>query len=202
MFEPITKNIFRWGTLDGESGLMMYSHLLLKDGKAVLIDPIMMPNLIRMVKVLGEPEAIIMTNYPHIRGSPLISRQWNIPLYIPDIKEADEDEEITRMFIDLYKMKGEQYGEKTSLPMGIKAHLIHGRHEFALHFENFLVVGDTAYGINGKLHFYPSGMWPDEDGNKARLNADALIPIIRKTGAEGLLSGHKGDIPSGLQDLI
>ena len=202
MFEPITRNIFRWGTLDGESGLMMYSHLLLKDGKAVLIDPIMMPNLIRMVKVLGEPEAIMMTNYPHIRGSPLISRQWNIPLYIPDIKEADEDEDITRMFIDLYKMKGEQYGENTSLPMGIKAHLIHGRHEFALHFENFLVVGDTAYGINGKLHFYPSGMWPDEDGNKARLNADALIPIIRKTGAEGLLSGHKGDIPSGLQDLI
>ena len=40
MFEPIAKNIFRWGTIDGESGIMMYSHLLLKGGKTVLIDPI------------------------------------------------------------------------------------------------------------------------------------------------------------------
>ena len=84
MFEPVARNIFRWGTIDGESGIMMYAHLLLKDGKAVLIDPIAMPNIIPLIKVLGEPISIIMTNYPHLRGSPLLSRQYNIPLFIPD----------------------------------------------------------------------------------------------------------------------
>ena len=203
MFEPVAKHIFRWGTIDGESGIMMYSHLLLKDGKAVLIDPIAMPRLLQMIKVLGEPEAIIMTNYPHLRGAPLLSRQWSIPLFIPNIREADEDEALTNMFIDLYNMKhGQQYGKSTSLPFGIKAHVIPGRHEFALVFENYLIVGDSAYGINGKLNFYPSGIWPDDTGSKARATSESLIPLIRKTGAKGLLSGHMEDIPSGLQDMI
>ncbi len=203
MFEPISKNIFRWGTIDGESGIMMYSHLLLKGDKAVLIDPIAMPKLLQMIKVLGEPEAVIMTNHPHLRGSPLLSRQWNIPLFIPSIKEAEEDESITNMFIDLYNMKhGQQYGESTKLPLGIRAHIIPGRHEFALTFDDFLIVGDSAYGINGKLNFYPSGIWPDESGNKAKATSEALIPLIRKTGAKGLLSGHLEDIPSGLQEMI
>lgn len=182
---------------------MMYSHLLLKDGRAVLIDPIMAPNLIRMIKVLGEPEAVIMTNHPHIRGSPLISRQWNIPLFFPDIKEIDEDEELANTFIELYNMKhGKQYGEKSTMPMEMRAYVIQGRHEFALQFGDFLIVGDSAYGINGKLHFYPSGIWPDDTGKKAESTAEALIPIIKRTGSNGLLSGHHEDIPSGLQAMI
>ena len=153
--------------------------------------------------MLGEPEAVIMTNYPHLRGSPLISRQWNIPLFIPNIKEADEDESLTNMFIDLYNMKhGQQYGESTSLPLGIKAHIIPGRHEFALTFGDYLIVGDSAYGINGNLNFYPSGIWPDETGKKAKSTSEALIPLLRKTGAKSLLSGHMEDIPSGLQEMI
>ena len=105
MFEPVAKNIFRWGTIDGESGIMMYSHLLLKDGKAVLIDPVAMPGIVKMIKVLGEPEAVIMTTHPHIRGSPLISRQLGIPLYIPDIKEVEEDETISNIFIKSPKIR-------------------------------------------------------------------------------------------------
>ena len=203
MFEPIAGNIFRWGTMDGESGIMMYAHLLLKDGKAVLIDPIAMPNIIPLIKVLGEPISIIMTNYPHLRGSPLLSRQYNIPLFIPDVKEVDEDEALTAIFIDLYNMKhGKPYGENTKLPFGIKAYNISGRHEFALKFDDYLIVGDSAYGIQSKLKFYPSGIWPDEDGSKSKATADSLIPIIEKTGAKGLLSGHNEDIPSGLQEMI
>ncbi len=203
MFEPITKSIFRWGTIDGESGIMMYSHLLLKDGKAVLIDPLAMPKLNQMIRILGEPEAVIMTNHPHIRGSPLISRQLKIPLYFPGIKDVEEDEEIANMFIDLYDMKhGQQYNESTDLPFGIRANIIQGRHEMALEFGEFLIVGDSAYGINGRLSFYPTGIWPDDTGSKARVTSDSLMPIIRKTGAKGLLSGHMEDIPSGLQEMI
>ncbi len=203
MFEPVAKDIFRWGTMDGESGIMMYSHLLLKDGKAVLIDPVAMPRLMEMIMVLGKPEAVIMTNHIHIRGSPYISRQWNIPLFIPNIKEVDEDEALAKIFIDLYDMKhGQEYGESTSLPLGIKAHNIPGRHEFALKFIDFLIVGDSAYGIDGKLNFYPSGIWPDKDGRRTSATSAALIPVIRKSGATGLLSGHMGDITSGLQEMI
>lgn len=203
MFEPVTREIFRWGTMDGESGVMMYSHLLLKDGKAVLIDPLAMPGLNRMIRILGEPEAVIMTVYPHMRGCSLISRQLEIPLFIPDIKAVEEDQEITNMFIDLYDMrKGRQYDESTTLPFGMKAHVIPGRHEMAIEFGDFLIVGDSAYGINGKLNFYPSGIWPDEDGSKTRKTSDALTPVIRKTGTKGLLSGHMEDIPSGLQEMI
>ncbi len=203
MFEPVAKNIFRWGTIDGESGIMMYSHLLLKEGKAVLIDPVAMPGLYKMIKVLGKPEAVIMTNHPHIRGSPLISRQLGIPLYIPDIKEVEEDEAISNMFIDLYNMKhGIQYGGSTNLPFGMKAYKIPGRHEFALIFGDFMIVGDSAYGVNGKLNFYPSGIWPDETGSKSKATSDALIPLIKKTGARGLLSGHNEDITSGLQEML
>lgn len=203
MFEPIAKNIFRWGTIDGESGIMMYSHLLLKDGKAVLIDPLAMPRLNQMIKILGVPEAVIMTNYPHLRGSPLISRQLNIPLFFPDITEVDEDEALINIFIDLYNMNhGQQYKESTNLPLGIRAYVIPGRREMALEFDDYLIVGDSAYGINEKLNFYPTGIWPDDTGSKARVTSDALNPLIRKTGARGLLSGHMEDIPSGLQELI
>lgn len=203
MFEPITRNIFRWGTIDGETGKMMYSHLLLNDGKAVLIDPVAMPGLNDMIKILGKPEAVIMTVYPHLRGCPLISRQLNIPLFIPDIKVVEEDEKITNIFIDLYNMRhGQQYSESTELPFGIKAHNIPGRHEMALKYDDFLIVGDSAYGINGKLNFYPSGIWPDENGRKAHATSESVIPLIRKTGAKGLLSGHLEDIPSGLQEMI
>lgn len=203
MFEPISKNIFRWSNIDGETGIMAYSHLLLKDGKAVLIDPLAIPKLNQMVNIMGEPVAVVMTNHPHIRGSPLISRQMKIPLYFPAIKAIDEDEEISNMFIDLYDMRhGHQYTESTELPFGMKAHVIAGRHEMALEFGDFLIVGDSAYGINGKLQFYPTGIWPDDSGSKALATSEALVPIIRKTKSKGLLSGHMEDIPSGLQEML
>lgn len=203
MFEPVTRNIFRWGTIDGETGIMMYSHLLLKENKAVLIDPVAMPGLNEMIKILGKPQAVIMTVYPHLRGCSLISRQLNIPLFIPDIKVVGEDEAITNMFIELYNMKhGQQYNESTSLPFGIRAYSIPGRHEMALKFEDFLIFGDSAYGIDGKLSFHPSGFWPDENDSKARATSESVIPVIRKTGAKGLLSGHQEDIMSGLQEMI
>ncbi len=203
MFEPITRDIFRWGTIDGETGIMMYSHLLLKDGKVVLIDPIAMPGINQMIKILGKPLAVIMTCHPHIRGSPLISRQLGIPLFIPGIKDVDEDETVANMFIDLYQMKhAQQYNESTNLPLGIRANVIPTRHEMALEYGEYLVVGDSAYGIQGKLAYYPTGIWPDDTGSRARATSDALSPILRKRGSKGLLTGHMEDIPSGLQEMI
>ena len=203
MFEPVTKNIFRWGTIDAETGIMMYSHLLLDGDKAVMIDPVAMPGLIQMIRVLAEPVAVIMTNYPHLRGSPILSRQLNVPLFIPDIVTIEEDEKLVNTFLELYSVRNAlQYNELTDLPFGIRAHNIHGRHEMGLKFGNFLIVGDSAYGLSGKLTFYPTGIWPDEDGIKTSATAAALTPLLKKTSVDGLLSGHNGDIVSGLQKML
>lgn len=203
MFEPVTKHIFRWGTNDAETGIMMYSHLLINGDKVVLIDPVAMPGLAQMIKVLAEPVAVIMTNYPHLRGSPILSRQLNVPLFIPDIETVDEDEKLVNTFLDLYSIRdATKYNELTDLPLGIKGHAIPGRHEMALKYGDFLVVGDSAYSLNGKLTFYPTGIWPDEGGIKTGATAAALTPLIKKTSADGLLSGHIGDIVSGLQKML
>ena len=203
MLEPVTKNIFRWGTIDPESGIMMHAHLIIDDEKCVLIDPVAMPGIVQMIKVLADPVAVIMTNYPHMRGSPILSRQLNIPLFIPDIETIDEDEKLVNTFLDLYSIKDAlQYKEITELPLGIKGYSIPGRHEMALKFGDFLIVGDSAYGLNGKLTFYPTGIWPDENGIKTAATAVALTPLIKKTLADGLLSGHVGDIVSGLQKML
>ncbi len=203
MFEPITKNIFRWGTIDPEIGLMMYSHLLLKGDKAVLIDPVAMPGLVQMIKVLADPLAVIMTNYPHLRGCPFLSKQFNISLFIPDIETVEEDEKLVNTFLDLYNIQSAQkYSELTVLPLGIEAYKINGRHEMALKFDDFLAVGDSAYSLNGKLTFYPTGIWSDEKEVKSNATKAALIPVIKKSAADGLLSGHFGDIVTGLQKMI
>ena len=203
MFEPVTKSIFRWGTNNAETGIMMYSHLLINGDKAVLIDPVAMPGLVQMIKVLTYPVAIIMTNYAHLRGGPMLSRQLNASLFIPDIETIDEDEKLVNMFLDLYNIQdATRYNELTDLPLGIKGHTIPGRHEMALKFGDLLVVGDSAYSLNGKLTFYLTGIWPDEGGIKTSLTAAALTPLIKKTSADGLLSGHVGDIVSGLQKML
>ena len=125
IFEPITKQIFRWGTIDAESGIMLYSHLIINEDKAVLIDPVAMPGLTQMIRVLADPVAAIMTNYPHLRGSPILSKQLNVPLFIPDIATINEDEKLVNMFLELYDIKdATRYNELMDLPFGIKGHSI------------------------------------------------------------------------------
>ena len=182
---------------------MMYSHLLINGDKTVLINPVAMPWLVHMIKILTYPVAIIMTNYAHLRGSPMLSRQLNVSLFIPDIETNDEDEKLVNMFLDLHNIQGAtRYNELTDLPLGIKGHSIPGRHEMPLKFGDFMVVGDSAYGLNGKLTFYPTGIWPDEGGIKTSATAAALTPIKKKTSADGLLSGNTGDIVSELQNML
>ena len=191
------------GTIDPESGLMMYSHLLINNDQGIMIDPVALPGLIDMIKILAEPVAVIMTNYPHMRGSPLLSRLLKVPLFIPDIETIDEEEKLVNTFLELYNVKdATQYTELTEFPFRIKGYSITGRHEMALKFGNFLVVGDSAYGLNRELKFDPTDIWPDLNRIKATATAAALIPIIKKTSCDGLLSGHIGDIVTGLQKML
>ncbi|AKA49492.1 hypothetical protein IX51_10745 [uncultured archaeon] len=209
MFEPVTKKIFRWGTVDPEISIMIYGHLLVKNGSSVLVDPPAVPGLEKMATVLGKPEAVIMTNFSHTRGCVKVSNTLGVPLYIPDVRGSSElkpEEEIRIHGLGA----GIKYGEKTEMPLGLKAHYIRAEmpdgklsvEEMALLHDDFLVVGDSAWGIDGKLNIFPTGVKKDEKGEMAESTRKALVPVIRKTGATGLLSGHMEDITEGLQGMV
>lgn len=209
MFEPVTKNIYRWSLTDPEFGEEMVGHLLMKGDSLVLIDPPATPKIFDSVKVLGKPEAVIMTTYSHKRGCAHLSRVFGIPLLIPETTgTGHERSEDTLMMFGL--SSGVKYGEHTELPLGIKAHHLLAEfplgkvalEEMSLQFGDFLIVGDAAWGQNGKLNIFPTGIMPDEGGKKASAIGSALKAIIRKTGSKGLLSGHGDDIKSGLEKLI
>lgn len=209
MFEPVTRDIYRWSLTDPEFGEEMVGHLLMKDGSIILVDPPATATLVDSVRILGKPEAVIVTLYNHLRGCNHVSRALGVPLYIPEttVRGEERNEETLKKY---GFPSGPTYGEKNELPLGIKAHRLYVEHppgelaleEMELFFDNFLIVGDSAWGVNGKLNIFPTGIFPDEGGRLSEATSKVLKKIIRDTGASGLLSGHGSDIRSGLQDLI
>ncbi|MHB1440263.1 MAG: hypothetical protein ACYCWK_05995 [Cuniculiplasma sp.] len=57
--------------------------------------------------------------------------------------------------------QGEQYKEIIRFPFGFRSYSLPNRHEMALKFDNYLIVDDSVYGINGRLGFYPYDICPD-----------------------------------------
>lgn len=209
MFEPVTRNIYRWTVTDPEYGEQMVGHLLMKDDSIVLVDPPAIPRLIESVKVLGTLKAVIMTTYSHRRGCAHISQTLNAELLIPDIRETG----ITHAEDTLERLglgSGKKYGEETELPLGIRAHLLMAElgpnrlalGEMALEFGKFIIVGDAAWEHNGKLNIFPTGIMADEGGKRAAAIASELWSIVQETGSTGLLSGHGEDLKSGLQEKL
>ncbi len=205
MFEPVTRNVFRWVVTDPEFGEEMSGHLLIKGDSCVLIDPPATAKLIEMVKTMGKPEAVIMTNYSHKRGSAHIASVLSVPLYIP-ARKGQSDQDLSMFGLS----SGKQYDENTELPLGIRAHRLRSEmedgktamDEMALLFDSFLIVGDSAWGVNGRLNIFPAGIMPDEGGRRAAAIGKELRSVVRKTGASGLLSGHGEDIKTGLQAMF
>ncbi len=207
MFEPVTRNVFRWEMTDQEYGEIVVGHLLLKDGSAVLIDPPAFGNIIPMVKILGKPEAVLLTTTHHRRGAPYLSRMMGVPLFVPD-PSANNRKGATPLD-DSFK-DAKKYNEKTKLPLGLKAHTLHATYnkgevaisEMAVQFGDFLIVGDAAWGDNGKVVYFPTGVFPDKGGARAKAIGNAFRPIAKASKAKGLLGGHKKDLESGLQKAI
>lgn len=207
MFVPITKEIFRWNVTDPEYGEQMVGHLLVKNDSVVLIDPPAVEHLAEYVKVLGNPEAVILTTYHHKRGCIMMSGVLDVPLYIPDItKDGGEfsEESIKTMGLS----GGRKYDENTILPLGIKAVHIEAKKlsgetaidEMALRFGSFLIVGDSAWGNRGKLNIFPTGIMDDIERVKAI--EKSLKEVVTETNSSGLLSGHGEDIRTGLSELF
>ncbi len=209
MFEPVTKEIYRWSLTDPEFGEQIVGHLLMKDGSIVLVDPPATSTLVESVKILGKPVGVIMTIYNHYRGCVHVSNALGVPLYIPETTVRGEERSEASLKKYFFP-SGPTYGEKSELPLGIRAHRLYVEHppgevaldEMELIFEDFLIVGDSAWGIDGILNIFPTGIFPDEGGKLSAATSTVLKKIIRKTGAKGLLSGHGNDIKNGLQEMI
>lgn len=209
MFEPVTKDIYRWTLTDPEFGEEIVGHLLMKDGEIVLVDPPATAKLIDSVRILGKPVAVIVTIYNHLRGCNHVARSLNVPLYIPETTVRGEE----RNDASLQKYgfpSGTTYGENTELPLGIRASRLYVEYppgqlaldEMELIFGNFIIVGDSCWGIGGKLNIFPTGIFPDDGGKLADATSKVLGGIIRDTGVTGLLAGHGNDIGEGLQGMI
>ena len=64
------------------------------------------------------------------------------------------------------------------------------------------IVGDSAWGLDGKLILFPGHLMPDPVGSKKEAVKKILSKIVRETGAKSLLSGHQDDLIGSLQDQI
>ena len=202
MFEPVTKEIFRWSITDPEFGEAIVGHLYMKDGKVALFDPPATEKLFDLVRILGKPEAVFMTSYHHKRGSLHVARILKVPLYIPDLgsMELSSNKEYANAI---------KYGPKTRLPMGLKAHLIKASvgsksnfAEMGIQVNSFLLVGDSAWTSGNELNFFPTGIMPDTGGKMASSVKSALKEIVKSAKIKGLLSGHGEDLREGLEKAL
>lgn len=202
MFEPVTKEIFRWSLTDPEFGEAIVGHLYMKDGKVALFDPPATEKLFDLVRILGKPEAVFMTSYHHKRGSLHAVRVLKIPLYVPDLSgmELSTNKEYTG---------AKKYGPKTRLPMNLKAHVIKASigsnsnfTEMGIQVNSFLLVGDSAWASGNYLNFFPTGIMPDTGGKMASSVKAAIKGIVKSAKIKGLLSGHGEDLREGLEQAL
>lgn len=60
--------------------------MLLDGKKALMIEPLALLELVTVIRVLEEPMlSVIMADYEYLKCIPLLSRQLNVSLYIPDL---------------------------------------------------------------------------------------------------------------------
>lgn len=202
MFEPVTREIFRWSITDPEFGEAIVGHLYMKDGKVALFDPPATEKLFGFVRILGKPEAVFMTSYHHKRGSLHAARILNVPLYVPELDGVE-------LLNNKEYESAKKYGPKSRLPMGLKAYVIKAAvgaksnfTEMGIQVDSFLLVGDSAWAAGNELNFFPTGIMPDTGGKMASAVKVAIKEIAKSAKMKGLLSGHGEDLQEGLEKAL
>ncbi|MEM0134780.1 MAG: hypothetical protein QXU18_06070 [Thermoplasmatales archaeon] len=209
MLIPVAKNVFKWKSNDPELGIEQVGHVLISSGNSVAIDPPMVPGLADALKVISKPQAVIITNFSHVRGCAALARALGVDLYIPELVGTERrkpQDEIRYHHLE----SALKYGPDSKLPIGMKAYKMRpetGRNEpvldeMILHFENFLITGDSAWGIDGKITLFPGHIMPDPDGSKKKAVQERLERLVKDTGAGSLLSGHMDDLIGSLGNQL
>ena len=164
----------------------------------------MLPQLDSYLRILGTPKGVIMTSYHHSRGSLALSRRLNVPLFVPDIPGKDEPANREK-FRDCT-----MYSENTPLPIGLHPHHLKAGpdtqkplyEEIVLQHGDVITTGDSAWGRDGKLVFFPGGIFPDPENRISGSIRKGFEEIIKDTGVRTLICGHWSDLPNGLPEAL
>lgn len=209
MFTTVNRNILRWGTPDPEGDWMMFGHLLMGDEGLLLIDPPLVPDLLKMINRLGRIDAVMLTTLDHTRGARYIAEKTGADLYIPDLmhsKAFDPDEILRQKGIKNFSKYGEEkvYGI-SPLRVTVEAESGHDMpymDEFALLTgSGYLIVGDIAIGTpNGHISVAPE--WFPEDPPYERWDPAVrkFLETVRHSKAHSLLASHGHSIYGNLQE--
>ena len=205
MLFPVKQGISRWETPDPEFDWIMVGHLLIADGRVVIVDPPFVPQLIEDIENVGDPAFIILTTADHTRGAKYLSQKLGVDLFIPKQKPARYlNPEKMLECKDISKFK--YYDENTSFPTNLKPLRlsISGKggslllDEMALlTHNNEIIVGDIASGgpdgkiLSGEESFTKT---PDKVYSKACF--DVVNNMIISNNVESLIASHGHDILS------
>ena len=209
MLIPVTKSIFSWSSNDPEIGIEQVGHLVIKNGRAILIDPPAVPKLQEAVRTLGEPEAVIITNYSHLRGGNRLATSLNVPLFLPKpTGPFTERAELSRKYHRIGKFT--EYDDGTKLPGEMKALrasvvLSDGRpfmEEYVLQYDNFLITGDSAHGEDGKLVIFPESFPIPNAMDIGKMTRKQLSEILKKINVSSLVAGHGYPVTGNLLDMV
>jgi hypothetical protein len=204
MFSPLMKGVMRFSSNDPELGIEIHGHVILDGSSLAVIDPPMLPGLDSYLKVLGKPEGVILTNYHHARGSLVLAGRLGTQLYVPKLQAANEASNREKF------MGCTEYGESTKLPLGILAHHLRAGiegnpliyEEMILQHGTLLAAGDSAWGKDGGIEFFPAGIFPDPENRMSGSIRKSFGAFVRETGADSLISGHREFIRNGLSKLF
>ena len=207
MFTPVKKNIFAWRTQDPEYDWEMVGHLLIRNGKLLLIDPPYIHGLEKAVKFMGEPEAIVITTADHTRGSRYLSHKLHIPLYVPV-----QNDSTSVSPKQIYKEKGivnyEIYDEGSLLWLTSKrVKVFRGKDDklpymdemILMDDEGSIITGDIVMGSpTGEVLTSNEGFTDTPDSSKVRASYEALRDSLKGLSQINLLSSHGTDIVGNL----
>ena len=197
MFEPLTRNIFRWETPFPQNDQNLVGHLILRDSECILVDPPVVPGLVETVKRLGNRHSIVLTSQNHVRGTEYIASKTGATVYKPDQDQRAVD---PRDLISVGEIKGAiKFGEGEVIGMKVMKDF----YDFALITDDgVLLVSDNGRGTrDGKLVLWPESMNFDPPEPPNETIHREFKDLVRKSGAQTLLAGHGYDIIGNLQEL-
>ncbi len=211
MFEPVSRNILRWGTPDPEGDWIMYGHIVHDEQKCIMIDPPLVPGLMESAARLGKLEAIILTTLDHTRGAKYINERTGAPIFIPDqVKSTCVDPEAVLWQKGIREFH--KYSDKDLF--GLKPYRVTAEgksaadkpwmDEFALLVpKEYLIVGDVAIGTP-EGNIIPAPEWFPHTPPHPELPSvfREFSKVVLNSGATSLLASHGSNIYGHLQEIV
>lgn len=210
MFTVINSNLLRWGTPDPAYDWFMFGHVVIDEGKVVLVDPPLIPGLIGNIKRLGHIEAVVLTTLDHSRGSAYIVEKTGAKLYVPEQTADDVDPLALRLLEEVKEHETYSGGRVANLTAfrlktdGNRSIGMPSMNEFALLTNNGdMLVGDFAsVSADGEIKVAPEWFPSESSPTPFTEGRQIFKRVVKETGAHSLISSHGEFVLGNLQDLV